>query len=67
VIDTDGVVGLAVYAKKTVKAHEIIGSALDPNAKLTDKVLTVATLLDPLSRDQGLTKHVACLHTEPAY
>ncbi|KAF8592724.1 hypothetical protein K439DRAFT_1400729 [Ramaria rubella] len=58
-VDAQLDVGLAVHAKKTVKAHEIIGSVLDANAKLTDRVLTVATLLEPLSREQ--VKLVRCL------
>ncbi|KAF8514835.1 fumarylacetoacetate hydrolase, partial [Hysterangium stoloniferum] len=52
-------VGLAVHAKKTLKAHEIVGSALDPNARLTSRVLTVTTLLEPLARDE--VKLVRCL------
>ena len=46
-------VGLAVHAKENVKAYEIVGSALDPHAILTKRMLTVAILLEPLSREQG--------------
>ncbi|KAI0774654.1 hypothetical protein BD413DRAFT_603294 [Trametes elegans] len=50
-------VGLAVHQKKTVKAYEIIGSALDPHAQVTRNVLTVKDLLAPLSREQvGLVR-----------
>jgi len=58
-VEPDLDIGLAIYSNKTVKAHEILGSALDAHAKLTDNLLTVATLLEPLSRDQ--VKLVRCL------
>lgn len=58
-IDPKVDVGLAIHANKTVKAHEIVGSALNPNAKLTDRVLTVSTLLEPLAREE--VKVVRCL------
>jgi len=45
-------VGLALSERKTVKAHEIVGSALDPAAQVTNNILTVKQLLSPLSREQ---------------
>lgn len=52
-------VGRASQLGKTIKVREIAGSALDPSAQVTDSVLTVKTLLSPLSRDQ--VKIVRCL------
>lgn len=52
-------VGLAAYEGKQFKAREIIGSALDPAAQLSDTVLTVKQLLAPLDREQ--VKFVRCL------
>jgi hypothetical protein len=51
-------VGLAVAnEKKRVFAHEILGSPFDPAAQLTKNVLSVKTLLSPLSREQiGLAR-----------
>lgn len=50
-------VGLAFSKSELIKAHEISGSALDPAAQVTDKVLTVKKLLAPLSREQvGLVR-----------
>ncbi|KAF8638563.1 hypothetical protein AX17_002106 [Amanita inopinata Kibby_2008] len=46
-------VGLAAYRGTPIRAHEIIGSALDSAAQLTSRVLTVKTLLSPLSRQQA--------------
>jgi len=49
-VDTSIDVGLA---KQNIKAHEISGSsALDPNATVTAKILTVKQLLSPLARDE---------------
>lgn len=45
-------VGLAVAANKQVLAHEILGSPFDPAAQLTKSILSVKTLLSPLSREQ---------------
>lgn len=45
-------VGLAVANKEQVFAHEILGSPFDPTAQLTKNVLSVKTLLSPLSREQ---------------
>lgn len=45
-------VGLAFHKKQTIKAYEIVGSALDPAAQVTNNVLTVKHLLPPLSREQ---------------
>ncbi|KAH0588066.1 hypothetical protein H2248_006791 [Termitomyces sp. 'cryptogamus'] len=52
-------VGLAAYQRKLIKAFEISGSALDPAAQVTTKVLTVKSLLTPLSREE--VKLVRCL------
>ena len=50
-------VGLAIHQKKPVKAYEIIGSALDPTAQVTNNILTVKELLAPLSREEvGLVR-----------
>jgi hypothetical protein len=50
---------MAVHKMEAIRAYEILGSALDPTAKVTDKILTVKTLLTPLSRDE--IKIVRCL------
>ncbi|KAJ7181586.1 hypothetical protein C8R43DRAFT_969572 [Mycena crocata] len=52
-------VGLAAHHGKPIKAHEIVGSALDPAAHVTKTVLTVKQLLTPLSREE--IKYVRCL------
>ncbi|KAI0053602.1 fumarylacetoacetate hydrolase [Auriscalpium vulgare] len=52
-------VGLAYRERRPVKAYEITGSALDPAAQVSSNVLTVKTLLSPLSREQ--IKTVRCL------
>ncbi|KAF8138776.1 hypothetical protein EV363DRAFT_545326 [Boletus edulis] len=52
-------VGLAAWNKQTIKAYEILGSALDPAAQVTNTVLTVKELLAPLSREE--LKVVRCL------
>ncbi|KAG6378998.1 hypothetical protein JVT61DRAFT_13289 [Boletus reticuloceps] len=52
-------VGLAAWNKQTIKAYEILGSALDPAAQVTNTVLTVKELLTPLSREE--LKVVRCL------
>ncbi|KAI0254727.1 hypothetical protein BJV78DRAFT_1120716 [Lactifluus subvellereus] len=50
-------IGLAVANKKPVFAHEILGSPFDPAAQLTKNMLSVKTLLSPLSREQiGLAR-----------
>lgn len=50
-------VGLAVANNKRVLAHEILGSPFDPAAQLTKNILSVKTLLSPLSREQiGLAR-----------
>ncbi len=44
-------VGLAAFEKRSIQAFEITGSSpLDPNAKVTNKVLSVKHLLEPLAR-----------------
>ncbi|CAE6366619.1 unnamed protein product [Rhizoctonia solani] len=46
-------VGLAILEKHSLKAHEISGSsALDADARVTTKVLTVDTLLEPIAPEQ---------------
>lgn len=45
-------VGLAIHNGQTVKAYEILGSAIDPAAQVSSNVLTVKQLLSPLSREQ---------------
>lgn len=52
-------VGLAAHQGGLIRAKEIVGSALDPTAAVTSRVLTVKTLLSPLSREQ--VKLVRCL------
>lgn len=52
-------VGLAVWNRQTIKAHEIVGSSLDPAARVTNTILTVKELLSPLSRED--LKIVRCL------
>ncbi|KAI0068662.1 fumarylacetoacetate hydrolase [Artomyces pyxidatus] len=52
-------VGLAVRQHRTVKAFELVGSALDPAAQLSSNVLTVKSLLAPLAGEQ--IKIVRCL------
>ncbi|KAF8834737.1 hypothetical protein BDN67DRAFT_975794 [Paxillus ammoniavirescens] len=52
-------VGLAAWNKQTIKAYEIVGSALDPAAQVTNTILTVKELLAPLSREE--LKVVRCL------
>jgi len=58
-IDPNVDVGLAVWGRQTIKAYEITGSAFDSNARVTDTVLTVKHLMEPLSREQ--VKLVRCL------
>jgi hypothetical protein len=45
-------VGLAVADQKQVFVHEVLGSPFDPAAQLTNNLLSVKTLLSPLSREQ---------------
>jgi len=52
-------VGLAAHHGKPIQAYEIIGSALDASAQVTSKILTVKTLLTPLSQEE--IKVVRCL------
>ncbi|KAF7309057.1 Fumarylacetoacetate hydrolase [Mycena kentingensis (nom. inval.)] len=52
-------VGLASAKGKVIQAKEIVGSALDPGAQVTERVLTVKELLTPLSRNE--IKYVRCL------
>ncbi|KAI5124871.1 hypothetical protein M0805_007303 [Coniferiporia weirii] len=58
-VEADLDIGLAYHTKKTIQAREIIGSALDPNAQVSNTVLTVKELLAPLARDE--VKLVRCL------
>ena len=52
-------VGLAASHGKSILAHEIIGSALDPAAQVSKNILTVKTLLSPLANEE--VKVVRCL------
>ncbi|KAJ7055099.1 fumarylacetoacetate hydrolase [Mycena amicta] len=52
-------VGLAASRGGVIKAHEIVGSALDTAAQVTSRVLTVKQLLSPLARED--VKYVRCL------
>lgn len=52
-------VGLAAHEGKAIKAYEIIGSALNPAAQVTTRVLTAKTLLTPLSNEE--VRVVRCL------
>ncbi|KAG9091558.1 hypothetical protein FRC07_011830 [Ceratobasidium sp. 392] len=46
-------VGLAVLKKHSLKANEITAtSSLDANAKVTDRILTVDTLLEPIAPEE---------------
>ncbi|QRV72375.1 fumarylacetoacetate hydrolase domain-containing protein 2 [Ceratobasidium sp. AG-Ba] len=46
-------VGLAVLKKHSLQANEISAkSALDPQAKVTDRILTVDTLLEPIAPEE---------------
>jgi hypothetical protein len=48
------VVGKAAHAHTEIKAHEITGSsAFDTAATLTERVLTVQTLLTPIPHEQA--------------
>jgi hypothetical protein len=53
------VVGLAASHGRSIKAYEIIGSALDPAAQLSKTILSVKTLLSPLANEE--IKLVRCL------
>ena len=43
-------VGIAYHQGQTIKAREIIGSALDPSAQVASTILTVKELLAPPAR-----------------
>ncbi|KAJ7167822.1 hypothetical protein C8R46DRAFT_257426 [Mycena filopes] len=58
-VDASLDVGLAAHRGTPIKAHEIVGSALDPAAQVTEAVLTVKQLLSPLTREE--VKYVRCL------
>ncbi|KAG7097429.1 hypothetical protein E1B28_004773 [Marasmius oreades] len=58
-VDKNLDVGLASHQKRPIEAYEILGSALDPAAQVTKNVLTVQTLLSPLSNEE--IKYVRCL------
>ncbi|KAJ7890830.1 hypothetical protein B0H13DRAFT_2040023 [Mycena leptocephala] len=51
-ISHSNAVGLAAMRGTAIKAHEIVGSAVDPAANVTNTVLTVKQLLSPLSREE---------------
>lgn len=52
-------VGLAYHQGKAIKAREIVGSALDLAAQVSNNILTVKELLAPLAREE--VKLVRCL------
>ncbi|KAF9555344.1 hypothetical protein CPC08DRAFT_712094 [Agrocybe pediades] len=58
-VDPNLDVGLAAFQGKQIQAYEIIGSALDPAASVSKRVLTVTRLLSPLSNEE--IKVVRCL------
>ncbi|KAF9266219.1 fumarylacetoacetate hydrolase [Marasmius fiardii PR-910] len=58
-VDRNLDVGLASHEKRPIQAYEILGSVLDPSAQVTKNVLTVKTLLAPLSNEE--IKYVRCL------
>ncbi|TFK43855.1 hypothetical protein BDQ12DRAFT_643575 [Crucibulum laeve] len=58
-VDSKLDVGLAASKRQTIKAYEIVGTALDPSAQVTKTVLTVQSLLSPLSNEE--IKVVRCL------
>ncbi|KAF9006712.1 hypothetical protein BDQ17DRAFT_1352250 [Cyathus striatus] len=58
-VDPNVDVGLAAYERLLIKAYEITGAALDPAAQVTGNILTVQTLLSPLSNEE--IKVVRCL------
>jgi len=58
-VDSNLDVGLAAAKGETIKAYEIVGSALDPGAQVTQQILTIDILLAPLSNDE--IKIVRCL------
>ena len=69
-------VGIAYHQGQTIKAREIIGSALDPSAQVASTILTVKELLAPLAREEvklvrclGLNyaDHAVCLYNVPPY
>ncbi|GAW00845.1 fumarylacetoacetate hydrolase [Lentinula edodes] len=51
-IDPNIDVGVAAHQGTPIKAYEIIGSALDPAAQVSQKILTVKYLLSPLTRNE---------------
>ncbi|KAJ3841868.1 fumarylacetoacetate hydrolase [Lentinula raphanica] len=51
-VDANLDVGVAAHQGTPIKAYEIIGSALDPAAQVTRKILTVKSLLSPLTRNE---------------
>ncbi|KAG9019690.1 hypothetical protein FRB90_011499 [Tulasnella sp. 427] len=61
-------VGLAILKGSQVVVHEIAGkSALDPNARLTEKKLTVSKLLSPLAREEiGIVRCIGLNYTDHA-
>ena len=52
---------------KVIKAHEIVGSALDPAAQVGNNILTVKTLLSPLSaREVGIVRCLGLNYSDHA-
>ncbi|EKM79973.1 hypothetical protein AGABI1DRAFT_113217 [Agaricus bisporus var. burnettii JB137-S8] len=58
-VDPNLDIGYAAAKGQTIKAYEIVGSALDPSAQVTKQTLTVDSLLAPLSNEE--IKIVRCL------
>ena len=56
------IVGLAYHEGQTIHAYEIVGSALDLDAEVSNVVLTVKELLAPLSREEVGTVRCAGLN-----
>lgn len=66
-IDPNLDVGLASHQGRPIRAHEIVGSALDPAAQVSNRVLTVKTLLSPLSPEQvGLVRCLGLNYSDHA-
>ncbi|KAJ3998038.1 fumarylacetoacetate hydrolase [Lentinula boryana] len=66
-VDPNIDVGVAAHQGTLIKAHEIIGSALDPAAQVSGKILTVKYLLSPLTRSEvGFVRCLGLNYTDHA-
>jgi len=66
-VDPNIDVGLAAHHGKVIKAREIVGSALDPAAQVTNNILTVKALLSPLSaREVGIVRCLGLNYSDHA-